>query len=171
MNPYNKPSPQDCRAHYGVKGMKWGVRRYQNYDGSLIPAGKKRISKQYELETKKTMSTLKRSYNRMRLNAYNRAVDYMNDGGIARFNDAQRKKYGEKYTERDDYMQDYQKLFDAELTKRMNKSLDNFYKNNKHYRRGKALAERYKMTSWNELARNNEEKVNELRKLVETGRN
>lgn len=28
--------------HYGRKGMKWGVRRYQNKDGSLTPAGKKR---------------------------------------------------------------------------------------------------------------------------------
>jgi hypothetical protein len=28
--------------HYGVKGQKWGVRRYQNKDGSLTPAGKKR---------------------------------------------------------------------------------------------------------------------------------
>jgi hypothetical protein len=28
--------------HAGVKGMKWGVRRYQNKDGSLTPAGKKR---------------------------------------------------------------------------------------------------------------------------------
>jgi hypothetical protein len=27
--------------HWGVKGMKWGVRRYQNKDGSLTPAGKK----------------------------------------------------------------------------------------------------------------------------------
>ena len=27
-------------AHYGVKGMKWGVRRYQNPDGSLTPEGK-----------------------------------------------------------------------------------------------------------------------------------
>lgn len=29
-------------THSGIKGMKWGVRRYQNKDGSLTPAGKKR---------------------------------------------------------------------------------------------------------------------------------
>lgn len=28
--------------HFGVKGMKWGVRRYQNKDGTLTPNGKKR---------------------------------------------------------------------------------------------------------------------------------
>ena len=28
--------------HHGIKGMKWGVRRYQNKDGSLTAAGKKR---------------------------------------------------------------------------------------------------------------------------------
>ena len=31
--------------HWGIKGMKWGVRRYQNKDGSLTPAGKKRRAK------------------------------------------------------------------------------------------------------------------------------
>lgn len=30
--------------HHGIKGMKWGVRRYQNKDGSYKPAGKKRYS-------------------------------------------------------------------------------------------------------------------------------
>ena len=28
--------------HWGIKGMKWGIRRYQNKDGSLTRAGKKR---------------------------------------------------------------------------------------------------------------------------------
>lgn len=31
--------------HYGTRGMKWGVRRYQNKDGSLTPAGKKRYDR------------------------------------------------------------------------------------------------------------------------------
>lgn len=31
-------------AHHGILGMKWGVRRYQNEDGTLTPAGKKRIA-------------------------------------------------------------------------------------------------------------------------------
>ena len=29
-------------SHYGVKGQKWGIRRYQNEDGSLTPEGRKR---------------------------------------------------------------------------------------------------------------------------------
>ena len=38
--------------HHGIKGQKWGVRRYQNKDGSLTPAGKKRAKTELTPEQK-----------------------------------------------------------------------------------------------------------------------
>jgi hypothetical protein len=32
-------------AHHGIKGQRWGIRRYQNEDGSLTPAGVRRYQK------------------------------------------------------------------------------------------------------------------------------
>jgi len=43
--------------HYGILGMKWGVRRYQNKDGTLTPAGKKR----YERDIQTNLSKKKNS--------------------------------------------------------------------------------------------------------------
>lgn len=38
--------------HYGILGMKWGVRRYQNKDGSLTAAGKKRAKQNGDADEK-----------------------------------------------------------------------------------------------------------------------
>lgn len=35
-------------THWGIKGMRWGVRRYQNKDGTLTPAGRKHYNKEME---------------------------------------------------------------------------------------------------------------------------
>lgn len=53
--------------HHGIKGQKWGVRRFQKKDGTLTKAGKKRYS-DYENEAK-TMSDqeLRSQINRMNL--------------------------------------------------------------------------------------------------------
>ena len=41
-------------THHGVKGMKWGVRRYQNKDGSLTPEGQRRLAKNLKKEYKRS---------------------------------------------------------------------------------------------------------------------
>lgn len=43
--------------HYGVKGQKWGVRRYQYSDGSLTPAGKRRYQSTEPSNYQKLMNT------------------------------------------------------------------------------------------------------------------
>lgn len=39
------PYSSDYLMHFGIKGQKWGVRRYQNEDGSLTADGKKRYAR------------------------------------------------------------------------------------------------------------------------------
>lgn len=58
----------DELQHWGIKGQKWGVRRFQNEDGSLTPAGKERYDddgpsekkqKEYKIPEKKSTHRMK----------------------------------------------------------------------------------------------------------------
>ena len=59
---------QNELTHHGIKGMKWGIRRFQNKDGSLTPAGRRRYDdgindKQYDkADVKKQTKSNEKTY-------------------------------------------------------------------------------------------------------------
>lgn len=60
--------------HHGIKGQRWGIRRFQNKDGSLTNAGKKRRRINYDAEAKQMSDDELRS----KVNRLNLEKRYMN---------------------------------------------------------------------------------------------
>ena len=68
MDHRNKPSPQMYLAHHGIKGQRWGIRRFQREDGSLTFAGRKRYNDDTS-DVKKRAEKTNRDYNPAAMNS------------------------------------------------------------------------------------------------------
>ena len=73
--------------HHGIKGQKWGVRRFQNADGSLTNAGKNRYNENYSAEQRKRDQSV---YSRGAVRRINREMNEGNSIQGARSKEADR---------------------------------------------------------------------------------
>lgn len=133
--------------HFGVKGMKWGVRRYQNPDGSLTDAGKRRVSKKWDKYNQKAVLRSNRNKQERITRASNEATNFINKKyenhevkSVEEFNDIM-SEWSQVYTER------YNKLAVRDIVK------------DKNYKKAKALCDKYNMTSFDEFVRQQEENI------------
>ena len=94
-------------AHYGVKGQKWGVRRFQNRNGTLTAAGKKQIQaekdkrKQLNKQIKDDAKTLRKAYRMGDVDVYDKNgkfVSRVNPG--LNYKSQLTKKKGKAYVEK-----------------------------------------------------------------------
>lgn len=98
--------------HHGIKGQKWGVRRFQNADGSLTSAGQKR----YAIDTDVLRNKIKKSFDAKNITeldaADNETFEYLKES----MSDKHYKKISDA---RDEYL---------EASKLVDKSNDSNYK-------------------------------------------
>ncbi len=77
--------------HHGIKGQKWGVRRYQNEDGSLTPEGERRLRKALDLgneldkHTRKANQSAAKQESYMKKKGYKDAIEFSKDGKRGNF--------------------------------------------------------------------------------------
>lgn len=101
--------------HHGIPGQRWGIRRYQNPDGTLTAAGRKRLNKHYDMDGnlnrrgEKIVNYEKQSRETMINKQYNKKFNKTNDERVKQYLRQVKNETIDSLTKRsnDDLINDY----------------------------------------------------------------
>lgn len=123
--------------HYGVKGMKWGVRR----------ASKK--YKKYMAKAEQEVNSGENE-NKRYINAWNKTADSVN------------KKYKNKKVNDSKF----KKEFDSKFTKTYNSMLLSDITRNENYKKAVSLSKKYELQKYDDFVRQNSAEIEEIRRSL-----
>lgn len=119
--------------HFGIKGMKWGVRRYQNKDGSLTPKGKKHYG---DMSDDKLQKSLYKQVKKARSDQSNWSNKWNVNNTIGKNSKTVQDRYREdlqKYHSSDEYKRAMKKM--SELDEKAEKGTIDLDQYNKQYKK------------------------------------
>lgn len=129
---YNYTPEPDELYHHGIKGMQWGKRRYQNPDGTLTLAGKKRYAKEtLKTENKNALERQQNSLKKLQSSGRGNDVDAVVK--ISNRYDADRKAAREKYKAEKESIKAEKKAIAEKAEKDFRDSLNDYYKDDANY--------------------------------------
>ena len=114
--------------HYGIKGQKWGVRRFQNKDGSLTAKGKKRYNDdEYDEERERLEQEVaaRRGVKYVRKTKKEREAE---DAENERQENERRSKEDAAYKRTEDKMKEIDKKLQAKYDFNSSDNVDKYYK-------------------------------------------
>lgn len=150
--------------HFGIKGMKWGVRRYQNEDGTLTSAGKARYAKLYEKYNKAYVADRNKADSGFR---YRAQIDQVLATRDADWNKMVAQRIGsEAKNDNAVATRIYNDELNAVYTRSYAKSIVDFHESNKNMKKAQALIDKYGMTEWDELAQLNTKAFDAVKKRM-----
>lgn len=167
-------SYNDYLEHHGIKGMKWGVRRYRNSDGTLTEAGKKRVSKKYDKFISRAERDTKFNAVHLYVKAHNDAADKMNRLYIKKYNDDYDKKLGDKAKNHDyfndkEYNEGYEKLWNDVLNRSVDRVLHEYLADNRNMRKAIELVDKYKAYEFDDAVKANMDNINDIKRIMNGG--
>lgn len=139
-------------THWGIKGMKWGVRRYENPDGTLTEAGKKRYSKQFKRIAKKGLDEYNSKSTERWVKAHNAGAQAQNK--MIKVLDRDQPDLDAK-----EFNRIVQEAFDKIYNEKINELSYTDFLNNPNVKKSIEIAKKYKLDELDPAIKNDLETV------------